>query len=132
MSLIKPTLDEFLQDDSNLDEDDSKQIDFVAAAASALNPPSVSSPSVPPTERANGLLGVLDDNGASLEAAARRIRKVIDFPDNDAVGLKAAEIILRANGLLKEKEKDKKEAPEVSITIIGSGNQSVINLLMPK
>lgn len=128
----KPNLEDFLEDPANLiAEELAKGIDFEAAAASALrNPNSVSSSE----NGKSDLLATLDDNGASLEAAARRISHALnDYSNKD--GMKAAEMIFRANGLLRDKDKDKKEVPEVNITIIGSSggtNQTLINVLMPK
>jgi len=129
MSVLKPNLDDFLSDDSNLDSN-SAPIDFGAAAASVLSPKDPVS--VPPQKNGNGLLAALENSGASLEAAARRLSSTLNFPENDAMGLKAVELVFRANGLLREKDQSKKEAPEVNITIVGTGNQTLINLLMPK
>jgi hypothetical protein len=124
---IKPSFEDFIQNDENIES--SKEINFEAAAAAAL---SNNSPSVPPQKNGNGFVEVLDNQGASLEAAARRIATTLNFPDKQELGLKAAEMILRANGLLRDKEKDKKDLPEVNITIVGTSNQTLINVLMPK
>jgi len=78
------------------------------------------------------LLDILNNNGASLDAAARRVASLVNFPENEQNGLRAAELIFRANGLLRDLEKEKKEVPEINITIIGSNNDNVVQLLMPK
>jgi|SRR5215510_603334 len=104
-------------------------IDFEAVAAEVINP---QDPSVPNKRDKKEFLDVLTNSGASLEAAARRLNQVVNFPESEAMGLKAAEMIFKAHGLLKEAEKDIKKVPEVSITIVGTSGQTMINLLMPK
>lgn len=129
MSLLQPeiSLDEAINNALNRNAED---IDFEAVAAEVISP---SKDSVPSKKKdKEELLNVLNSSGASLEAAARRLNQVVNYPENEAMGLKAAEMIFRAHGLLKEKEQDKKDAPQVNITVVGSGGQTMINLLMPK
>jgi hypothetical protein len=103
-------------------------IDFEAVAAEVINPQNGSGSK----KDQNAFIEALDKNGANLEAAARRISQTVNYPESDQMGLKAAEMIVRAHGLLREKEQDKKEAPQVNITVVGTGGQTMINLLMPK
>ena len=134
---IRPTLDEALDnvlrnqviDVNDLQEDESKVINFEAAAASVLENKNPN----PSSENGKAeLLKILQDNGASLDAAARKVANTLNYPENNAIGLKAAEMIFRANGLLKEQDKNQKDIPEVNITIVGTSNQTLINVLLPK
>jgi hypothetical protein len=126
MSLLRPeiNLNDAIEDAI---ERQNSSIDFEAVAAEVI-----SSDGASVKKDQNAFIKALNKNNAGLEAAARRISQAVNYPESDQIGLKAAEMIVRAHGLLREKEQDKKEAPQVNITVVGTGGQTMINLLMPK
>lgn len=73
---------------------------------------------------------IFKEHGASLRDAARQIGSLLVAADNDSVKLKAAETILKIHKVLEDKE-ERSSGPSINITIVGSENRNLINVLVP-
>lgn len=124
MSILRPEIDFEKIADEILTEVHSPGTP-VSVSPTEIIPPS-------PKNQKPDLGQILEDQGSSLQAAARATARILNFGENDGITLKAAELVFRANGLMKDLEKENKVSPEINITIVGTGNQNLINLLVPK
>lgn len=72
---------------------------------------------------------VFDRNNASLDRAASTIAGIMSFGEKDTDKLKAAELVLRVQGITKEV--DEKTIPQIIVNVQGSENKTLINLVLP-
>jgi len=72
---------------------------------------------------------IFNKAGASVENAASTIVSVMQRGETDAGRLRAAEAVLKVQGILNEI--DEKQIPQINITINGDANKTLINLVLP-
>lgn len=74
---------------------------------------------------------VFKRHGGSIETIARQMSTLLVSADNDATKLRAAETLLKIYGILGRDEDEGKTKPSISITIIGTQNNSLMKVLLP-
>jgi hypothetical protein len=79
----------------------------------------------------NHVQAILKKHNAGLDNVARQLGSLLVSADNDAVKLNAAKTILQLNGLLGRDDDSGNKAPSINITIVGSQNKPLINVLIP-
>lgn len=77
----------------------------------------------------NNARKVFNSAGADLESAARTVSNVMQRGETDAGRLKASELVLKVHGILQDL--DDNHVPQINITISGSDNKTLINLVLP-
>jgi hypothetical protein len=82
------------------------------------------------TDPDNHIQAVLNKSGATLETASRELGNLMKNADTDAARLGAIKTVLEMHGALK-KDDSQVKLPAINITIVGSGNKSLINVLLP-
>lgn len=85
---------------------------------------------VPDEIAENQIQKLCRDKGCSVEEALEQLSFLMKRSEVDNVRLRAAESVLKINGIYKDEE-TKAKHPTVNITIIGNESKSLINLVMP-
>lgn len=67
--------------------------------------------------------------GADLDHVAQAVSDIMGRGETDAGRLKAAELALKVHGILQDI--DEKQIPQIIINVGGSGNKTLINLVLP-
>lgn len=72
---------------------------------------------------------IFNKEGATLEAAAQQVSNLMNNADTAGARLKAVELTMKVHGILQEM--DDKPLPQINITVLGSNNKTLVNLVLP-
>ena len=84
------------------------------------------------TDPENHVQSLLKRHNADLESAAKQLGTLLVAADNDNTKLRAVELVMKLNKLLdKDSETEGNGRPQFNITIVGSQNKNILNVLLP-
>lgn len=77
----------------------------------------------------NPIKDIFTNAGASPKDIAKNVAHIMVHGDTDAARLKACEIASKVQGIMADI--DEAKIPEININIVGQGNRTIVNLVMP-
>ena len=72
---------------------------------------------------------IFKDHGAGVDDVARQVANIMSRSDQDSARLRACEIAMEVQGIISKM--GEKESPNITINIIGSQHQTLVNLVCP-
>lgn len=87
-------------------------------------------PELEETDPSKHVQEIFKNAKAGVAEAAKQLGTLLVAADNDNVKVKCAELILKANKVFTDDDKGPQRQP-INITIVGSGNKTLINVLLP-
>lgn len=94
--------------------------------------PTLPSPKDAEKSKIEQVRDIFTRHNAGPEDVARVVGTLMRGGENETVQLNAAKIAMQVQGWLNDLDKSDKKTPDVTINIIGNGNKSLVNLVMPQ